>query len=79
MSGDETLKIPGKDAAVIGWFQRCGQVPVVVYDFARLVEEFQKDGMTQDEAVEWGVINIEGAWVGQGTPAVLHTDMEGLQ
>jgi hypothetical protein len=30
------------------------------------------DGMTEEEAHEWVSFNIEGAWVGKGTPAVMY-------
>jgi hypothetical protein len=43
-----------------------------VYDYELLVLAFEKQGMTDDEAREWISVNIEGAWVGEGTPAVLH-------
>ena len=79
MKSEPTYFIPDKEAALVGWFQRCGQVPVVVYDFDKLVEEYVKEGMGQDEAVEWVLVNIEGAWVGAGTPAVMYRGLEGLE
>ena len=30
------------------------------------------DGMTDEEALEWISFNIESAWHGKGTPAVMH-------
>ena len=79
MRRDQTLFIPDKNEAVIGWFQRCGQVPVVVYDYEKLVELFVKDGLDEDEAAEWVSVNIENAWVGQGTPAILYRGLEGFE
>ena len=67
-----TLCIEGCDSARAGVFTRCGQPPVIVYDYELLVLAFEKRGMTDDEAREWISVNIEGAWVGEGTPAVLH-------
>lgn len=69
---DKTLLIDGCDRAILGWFQRCGQPVVAVYDHERLVHEFVRQGMTEEEAVEWVSFNIVGGWLGQGTPAVLH-------
>ena len=69
---DKTLLLTGADSAIVGWIHRCGDVPIVVYDRARLVKHFVKEGMTDEEAEEWISFNIEGAWVGKGTPGVLN-------
>jgi len=69
---DSTLLITGADSAIVGWISRCGDVPIVIYDRAKLCKHFVRDGMTEDEAEEWIVVNIEGAWVGKGTPGVLN-------
>jgi hypothetical protein len=68
----DTLFIGGADAAIVGFINRCGEDPIVVYDYDRLVTVFMKQGMTDDEAEEWISVNVEGAWVGKGTPGVLH-------
>lgn len=72
MAKDQTLLLTGIDAAVVGWIHRCGDVPVVIYDRAKVVKHFVKQGMTTDEANEWVSYNIEGAWVGKGTPGILN-------
>jgi hypothetical protein len=70
---DEHPKLfDGCDAAVIGYISRCGQVPMVVYEWNRLVRVFQKQGMSHEEAEEWVAFNCECAWVGNGTPGILH-------
>ena len=68
----ETMFIDGCDQAIIGLACRCGQPPIVVYDHDKLVEKFMTDGMTDEEALEWISFNIESAWHGKGTPAVMH-------
>lgn len=77
---DKTLTIDGCDDAVIGCIMRCGQVPIVVYDRAKLVECFVGQGMSDEEADEWVAFNIEGAWLGEGTPGILiagsHDDVQ---
>ena len=65
------LIIPDADNAILGYYQRCGEDPVVVYDYDLLVKHFVKQGMSDDEAEEWVNFNILGAWVGPGTPAIL--------
>ena len=69
---DATMTIDGCNQAIVGHFTRCGQPAVVVYDYSRLLRCFEKQGMTFEEAQEWVSFNIEGAWVGAGTPAVMY-------
>ena len=42
--------------------------PVAVYDRARCLKIFMKDGMTEEQACEHMSFNVEGAYVGEGTP-----------
>jgi len=69
---DGTLLLNEAESAIVGWFERCGQVPVLIYDYEKLVAHFVKEGMDKDEAEEWISSNIEGAWMGKGTPAIMH-------
>ena len=66
------IKWDGCDKAIIGIGYRCGQHPMYVYDYPRLVEVFIDQGMTQDEAEEWVDYNIAGAWVGESTPIIMY-------
>jgi hypothetical protein len=72
MATHSVLQIDGCKAALIGYFQRPGQQPLLVYDYIKLVACFVKQGMTEDEANEWVTVNVESAWMGEGTPAILH-------
>lgn len=67
----ETMFIDGCDEAVVGYACRCGQPPIVVYSHQGLVSKFVRDGMSEEDAEEWVSVNIVGAWLGLGTPAVL--------
>jgi hypothetical protein len=69
---EEPLLIAGADKAIIGWISRCGDVPIVIYSYEKLVKHFKGQGMTEDEATEWISFNVIGAWMGKGTPGVLH-------
>jgi hypothetical protein len=64
--------ITGADDAVVGYYQRCGQPAIVIYGYEELVQHFVTDGMDIDEASEWVSYNIEGAWMGEDTPAIMH-------
>lgn len=68
----DLIKWDGCDKAIIGVGYRCGQHPMYVYDYPRLVEVFTDQGMTQDEAEEWVDFNIVGAWVGESTPIIMY-------
>ena len=61
------------DAAVIGYIDRCGEGPIVIYSEVKMMKIFMKrDGMTADEASEYISFNVEGGWLGKGTPGLLH-------
>ena len=67
----DILTIPGGDAALIGVCCRCGQRPFAVYDFDKLVEVLMESGATREQVREYIAFNIEGAWVGDYTPAII--------
>jgi hypothetical protein len=69
---DDTLFLPGLEAALLGIATRCTQGPVAVYDYDALVRVFvERDGLTPEEAAEYIDFNIAGAWVGDRTPLLL--------
>lgn len=76
---DESLRIPGAEEALIGIVSRCGQPDVAVYCRDRLVQHFEKSGMDAEEASEWISFNIEGAWMGEGTPGVMANPLRELE
>lgn len=59
------------DEAIIGKGVRCGQEPVLVYDYNKLIKVFKKEGMSEEESMEWIDYNIIGAWIGDDTPIIL--------
>ena len=71
----EMLKIDGFDDAIIGranvWKSNT-LVDTMIYSgekMVRLMEE--RDGMTEEEALEYIDFNIEGAYVGPATPIIV--------
>ena len=67
------LKANGFDEAVLGIGRRCGQEDILVYDFEKCVDVLVKrDGMTDEEAIEFLEFNTVGAWVGEQTPLFLY-------
>ena len=74
------LKIDDHDDAIIGpamvWRDN-GLCDVLVYDAEKIREKLMKrDGMNSDEAREFIEYNIEGAYVGKGTPILVWTQDE---
>ena len=68
-SEEELMTAQGFDDAILGVGYRCGQMPIVVYDSAKVIDILmERDGMTHEEAEEYFSFNIEGAWVGEHTP-----------
>ena len=70
---DKTMLFDGFEKAFLGILRRCGQsIPIAIYDYGRCMDILmERDGMEEDEAVEWIEHNSIGAWVGDGTPAML--------
>ena len=68
------LKIDDHNNAVIGpamiWRDQ-SLVDVLVYDGEQIRENLMRDGMTPEDAREYIEFNIEGAYVGQGTPVIV--------
>jgi len=66
---DGVLTADGLEDALMGVGRRCGQPTLAVYDVNKVLEILMKrDGMSDVEAVEFFEFNIEGSWVGEGTP-----------
>lgn len=71
------LKITGYDDAILGpafiW-SNSERISVLVYD-AEIIRTtlMKRDGMDDEEAREFIEFNIEGAYVGEGTPIIVWT------
>ena len=66
----EIMFADGFDDAIIGVFFGIFDRPAgVVYDGGMVIDLLvERDGMTEEEATEHFVYNIEGSYVGPGTP-----------
>ena len=66
---EELMTADGLGDAIIGVGHRCGQPPVVVYEYKKVIEILMtRDGMSQEDAEEFFTFNIGGAWMGEQTP-----------
>ena len=72
----EALYADGFEAALIGYVTRIGGLDgaeaLAVYDYDACVSILMdRDGMSDEEAVEYMDFNVTGAYVGKGTPCFL--------
>lgn len=71
----QALYLDGFDDAIVGYANQWGSPPLVVYDGEKIVEILSQD-MSLEEAQEFFAHNIECAYVGPGTPLILHRPLE---
>lgn len=67
----DAMVIDGYDDCIIGIGSRCTMPPVLVYSRAKMMNQLIEEGLTEEEACEHISFNIEGAWVGEGTPIIM--------
>ena len=64
------------DHCIVGIGYRFNAGPLAVYDIEKVLQVLEKDGMTEEEAIEWYDFNIIGGWVGDGTPIFINLFQE---
>jgi hypothetical protein len=67
------LKADGFEAAIVGYVERIGSDPLIVFSRSKCIEILISEGMTHEDAVEHFEFNVLGSWVGEGTPFFLTT------
>lgn len=67
----DLLLIDGHESALVGLAVVDG-VERLVYDAGVVIENLVGQGMSREEAVEFYEFNIEGAYVGERTPVMVH-------
>jgi hypothetical protein len=70
---EEVMFADGFDDALIGTARRISGTLVAVYDREKCLEILSRD-MSPEDAEEYFSFNVEGAWVGEGTPIFIQTD-----
>jgi hypothetical protein len=63
---------PEFDSAIVGMSCQHGGNPLVIYDPGKIIEVLAGMGMDEEEASEFFSFNIECAYMGPHTPAMLH-------
>ncbi len=64
------------DAALIGVAQIFTNRPVAVYSYRKIIAQLMCSGMGRDEAEEYFSFNMQGAYVGDGTPAIMYDEKD---
>ena len=68
----DALILPDMEEALIGYCERCGTSPLAVYDVEKCIQILiDRDGMTDEEAMEYFSYNTLGAYMGENTPMFL--------
>lgn len=67
---EEALMIDGHDNAIMGMVEIPGMGDIVLYDPEIIVKNLMKHDMSREEALEFFMFNINGAYLGTGTPAM---------
>jgi hypothetical protein len=66
----------GFDDCIIGIANRYGMEPVLAYSRPAVIKVLmERDELSHDEAQEHFDVNIIGAWVGDGTPIFVDTEL----
>ena len=66
------LLADGFEDALIGVSEQFNGPPIAVYDRGKCIEILiSRDGMSRESAEEFFSYNVQGAWVGDQTPAFL--------
>jgi hypothetical protein len=72
---EQIVTCDGFESCVMGVANRFGMEPVVAYDYDKCIALLvSRDGMTEEEAIEFFEFNTMGAWVGEGTPVFISTN-----
>tara|TARA_R100000995_G_C3483354_1_gene125459 strand:- start:1000 stop:1242 length:243 start_codon:yes stop_codon:yes gene_type:complete len=73
MTEDDIYKADGFEDALIGRGQQFN-TSFYVYSYTKCIEILMREGMTEEEALEYFDYNVQGAWVGEGTPIFLYDE-----
>ena len=71
---EEVLLMDCFDEACIGYSQRINEPVLAVYSYDKMVEVLMtRDGMDDEEAMEFIEFNCVGAWIGERTPTIVRS------
>lgn len=69
---ENALLMDGFDEALLGFSQRINEPLLAVYSYSKMMDLLmERDGMTDEEAMEYIDYNCVGSWVGEQTPIIV--------
>ncbi len=69
---DSPLLMDGFEQALLGFGQRINEPLLAIYSWSEMVKVLMtRDGMSDEEAIEYISYNCQGAWVGERTPIIV--------
>jgi len=68
----KALFLDGFDEALIGCGSQYSKQLLVVYSASKIIKCLIQQGMTEEDALDYYNYNISCAWVGDGTPFIVH-------
>ena len=72
MDNEDILFADGFEDAFMGVVRSCGAQPKACYDYGKCIEILvSRDGMSEEDALDFFEFNVAGAYVGEYTPAFL--------
>lgn len=69
---EEVLLADGYEEAFVGIARRFDGAPFAVYDRNKCIKILNEGGLNSEEAEEYFQFNVEGAYMGENTPAFIH-------
>ena len=73
----DAMLADGFEDAIIGVVEQFGCETIALYDKEKCIEILIKQGMDEEEAIDYFYFNIIGAWVGNSTPCYATIFTEG--
>jgi hypothetical protein len=79
MEDGQTLYADGFEKAFVGLARQFNNV-LAVYNYKACIDVLMmRDGMSEDEAVDYMEFNVVGAWVGDHTPVFMVNETVGFE
>lgn len=68
---EEVMLADGYEEAFVGIARRFDGAPFAVYDRNKCIKTLNEQGLNSEEAEEYFQFNVEGAYMGENTPAFI--------
>lgn len=69
----DAIFFSGFDDSIIGIGGVQHAPPVVIYSMQKIIENLIREGMSEEDALEYFGFNVQGAYLGDHTPVIVRT------